>query len=83
MSYVRLFVGQGLNFLIAVFNIRAASKGKIWLTGVSDFAFCLVNFYLIQKIAAAGTTLEMFAYASGGMAGSMLAVKLTRRWDKP
>ena len=81
MTYLLLFCGQAVNFLIAVFNIRAASRGKIWLTGTSDFAFCIVNFLLIQKIAEASNTWEMLAYASGGMGGSMLAVKLTRKWD--
>mgnify|MGYP001586542033 CR=1 FL=1 len=81
MKYLFLFGGQGLNFLIAVFNIRAASRGKIWLTGSSDFVFCVVNFLLIQYIAVASSWLEILAYASGGMIGSMLAVRFTRRWD--
>ena len=75
-----LFFGQGLNFLIAITNIRAASKGYILTTGISDFLFCLVNFVLIQRIASAGSGLEILAYALGGMVGSMAAVYLTKHW---
>lgn len=81
MRYLLLFGGQGINFLIAVVNIRAASKGRMLLTGSTDFLFCVVNFLLIQHIAVSGAKLEVLAYATGGMVGSMLAVRLTRNME--
>lgn len=80
MRYLWLFVGQGLNFLLAVVNIRAASHGKWLLTGLSDFVFCVVNFLLIQRIAVANDWGELLAYAMGGGVGSIVAMFLTRRW---
>ena len=81
MRYLLLFAGQGLNFLIAVVNIRAASRGLITVTAISDFLFCAVNFVLIQKVASANDSTELIAYALGGACGSALAITLTRRWD--
>ena len=82
MRYAVLFFGQGLNFLIAILNIRAASKGYIKLTMATDFVFCLVSYGLIRRIADAGSTGELLAYASGGAVGSMLAIMVSRKWDK-
>lgn len=82
MRYAILFFGQGLNFIIAVVNIRAAARGLIKTTMATDFVFCVVNFLLIQKIAQAGNALELLAYASGGSLGAAAAILLTRRWDR-
>jgi hypothetical protein len=82
MRYLFLFAGQGINYLIAVINIRAASRGKLWFTSSTDFLFCVVNFLLIQHIAIAGSLRDLLAYAAGGAAGSTLAILLTRRWDR-
>jgi len=79
--YALLFFGQMLNFVIAVINIRAASKGKIAITMGSDFLFCAVNFILIQKVAQANNYQELLAYAIGGSIGSGLAILVTKRWD--
>ena len=76
-----LFFGQLLNFVIAVVNIRAASKGMILLTGGSDFLFCVVNILLISHIVVGRDWREVLAYATGGAVGSMIAMKLTQRWD--
>ena len=81
MSYLLLFLGQGLNFLLAVINIRAASKGLIKWTAASDFIISLVSFVLIQHIAKANNTMEIIAYASGGAVGSAIAILITRSWD--
>jgi hypothetical protein len=81
MRYAILFFGQGLTFIIAVINIRAAARGLIKTTMATDFVFCVVNFLLIQKVATAGTAFEMLAYALGGSSGAGLAILLTRRWD--
>lgn len=81
MRFLILFVGQLINFLIAVINIRAASKGKIAFTMGTDFLFCAINFLLIQKVAQAANSWELVAYATGGAIGSGLAIILTRRWD--
>lgn len=80
--YLLLFLGQGLNFLVAIVNIRAASKGKVAVTMASDFVFCAINFVLIQKVAAAQDWRELLAYAAGGSVGSACAIYLTRHWDK-
>lgn len=81
MTYLLLFLGQGINFLIAVVNIRAASRGYIKTTMASDFLFSAVNFLLIQHIATAKDWREMLAYATGGAIGSASAILITRRWD--
>ena len=82
MRYLILFGGQCINFLIAIINIRAASRGKIWITSSTDFLFSAVNFLLITKIAQARDMWEMLAYAMGGAVGSAIAIVLTRRWDR-
>lgn len=81
MIYLLLFCGQGLNFLIAVVNIRAASRGYVKFTMATDFVFSAVNFWLIQHIAQAHTGAELLAYATGGAIGSAAAIWLTRHWD--
>lgn len=80
MRYAILFFGQGLNFLIAVINMRAIASGRWAMTAVSDFVFCLVSYTLIQRIAHAGSSLELLAYAAGGTVGSLLAMYATRHW---
>lgn len=82
MTYLILFFGQGLNFLIAVINIRAASRGLIKWTVISDFVFSMVSFLLIQHIAHANNMWEVLAYATGGGVGSAIAILLTRKWDR-
>ena len=82
MIYVILFFGQGLNFLIAVINIRAASRGMIKWTVITDVIFSMVSFTLIQHIATAGNLWELLAYAVGGGAGSALAIYVTSHWDE-
>lgn len=76
-----LFFGQALNFLIAIINIRAASKGYIGWTMTSDFIFSAVNFTLIGHIAKANNWIELIAYAMGGAIGSGAAILVTRKWD--
>lgn len=82
MSYLLLFLGQALNFLLIVINIRACSKGKIAIAVLTDFAICVLGFGLIHVIAAAHVPLEVLAYALGGSAGSAGAILLTRKWDR-
>lgn len=82
MNYAVLFLGQALNFLLIVINIRACAKGKMLMTIVSDFVICVLGFWLIRLIATAGTWGEVMAYAAGGACGSALAITLTRRWDR-
>lgn len=79
--YLLLFFGQMLNFVIAVINIRAASRGYVPTTMLTDFVFCAVNFTLIQKVAQANNRKELLAYAMGGAIGSGLAIGLTSMWD--
>lgn len=83
MNYFLLFIGQAINFLIAVVNIRAATRGYIKLTMASDFLFSAVNFLLVQHIAKANNWGELLSYATGGAIGSATAILLTRRWDTP
>ena len=82
-KYLLLFAGQAVNFLIAIVNIRAASRGKMLVTCSTDFVFCAVNFALITQVAKAENVWELLAYASGGAAGSAIAIKMTRAWDRP
>lgn len=81
MSYLLLFLGQALNFLLIVVNIRACSKGKILAAVLTDFAICVLGFGLIHVIASAHAPLQVLAYALGGSVGSASAILLTRRWD--
>lgn len=81
MRYAILFFGQFANYTVAVLNIRAASHAKIWLTGLTDLVFCVVNFYLIQKVATAHSPYEMLCYGVGGALGAMFAVWLTKHWN--
>jgi hypothetical protein len=80
MRYAILFFGQGVNFLIAVINMRAIASGRWAITAASDFVFCLVSYTLIQRIAHAGSTFELLAYAAGGTTGSLAAMWVTRHW---
>lgn len=80
--HLMLFFGQMLNFVIAVINIRAASKGYIKITMASDFVFSAVNFLLITKIAQAHNYRELLDYAIGGAIGSGLAILMTKKWDR-
>jgi len=75
-----LFAGQGLNFLIAVVNMRAIATGRWGMTAATDFVFCLVSFLLIQRVAEAGSLLELLAYALGGTTGSLGAMWATKHW---
>lgn len=78
-----LFAGQGVNFLIAVINMRAIAAGKWGWTAASDFVFCLVSFTLIQQVAEATNRVEMLAYALGGTVGSLAAMWMTQHWTPP
>lgn len=78
-----LFAGQGLNFLIAVINMRAIAAGKWGWTALSDFVFCLVSFTLIRQVAEATNWVEMLAYAGGGTVGSLAAMWMTKHWTAP
>jgi hypothetical protein len=82
LRHLVLFFGQGLSYMLIVINVRAATKGKYAMTAGSDFLIGIVGFYLIQRIAAAGSWHEMLAYALGGSSGSVLAIWLTKHWDK-
>lgn len=81
MTYLSLFLGQALNFLLIVINIRACAKGKMWVAVTTDFTICVLGFGLIHLIASAHTPVDVAAYALGGACGSAAAIQLTRKWD--
>jgi hypothetical protein len=81
VTYLLLFLGQALNFLMIVINIRACAKSKILMAMATDFLICVLSFGLFRLIAQAHTWREMLAYALGGACGSALAIKVTRKWD--
>lgn len=83
MRYAILFFGMALGYLILVINIRAAlNRGKYLATGLTEFTYSLVQFGMIRSVAEAATWLESIAYAAGATVGSILAMWMTKHWDK-
>lgn len=80
MRYLLLFGGQCLSFLVVVVNMRAIATNRWWVTAVTDFTFCLINFLLVKMITEASQFDEAIVYAAGGAVGSLTAMRLTGHW---
>lgn len=76
-----LFFGMFFAYVILGLNIRALSKGKLAITGVTEFTYALVNFAMIQQVAEAHNWYEAFGYAAGATLGCLTSIWITRRWD--
>ena len=81
MRYGLLFFGQIVGFIILVVNIRALNRGKLLMTGITEFMYMLINFAMIRQVSEAQNWLEALVYAGGATVGSLLAVYYTRHWD--
>lgn len=81
MKYLLIGFGQALTYLLATINIRAAAKGKILPTVLSDFVLAAIVFWIIRAVAEAQSVGEFLAYVIGGGFGSAAAILLTRKWD--
>jgi uncharacterized membrane protein YfcA len=75
-----LFFGEGVAFMVATLNMRACAKGWIPSTLLTDALIAGLNFYMIHRIAEAGTWQEQAAYTAGAVCGSATGMALTRRW---
>ncbi len=82
MRHLVLFFGQGLSYMLIVINVRAAAKSKYLMTAGTDFLIGILGYALIQRIVDAHTWHEALSYATGGACGSVLAIWITKRWDK-
>lgn len=75
---IQLFLLQFVSFFIIVANTRAYTQGRYLWTAVTDMAFGLINFTIVQKVATARTWPQRLGYASGGMVGALVGIYLTK-----
>jgi hypothetical protein len=75
-----LFAVEFVAFALATANFRMCARGDVAATVSTDFAIAMFGYLVVRLIAAAEATswIEAFAYASGGAAGSFLAMRLTK-----
>lgn len=81
---MRLFllgVFQCGSYLVATINIRAATRGLILPTVITDIFLCFISFNIIRLVGEAQSQYEVLPYAAGGALGSAIAILLTRKWD--
>ncbi len=73
-----MFVIQTLNYGIMVVNYRAVGHANYFWSALSDFMLATFSFFVIKKIAKSDDSWHLwFGYALGGVAGSILGIRLS------
>lgn len=81
LTALALFAGMCVAYVVLGINIRALAKGKLLETGVTEFTYAMLNFFIIQRVAVARTVLEAIAYAAGATAGCLTSIYVTQHWE--
>lgn len=79
MGELQLGALMALSYFILVLNTRAIGAASYRGVAVTDVAIASVNFFVVQKVAAASTVGEFVAYVVGGVTGSLAALYLSTR----
>lgn len=82
MRVLAIFGAEAVLFLMATLNIRACAKGHLRSTLATDAVIAGLNFFLIQRIADAGTLTEQAAYIAGAVVGSAVGMWFTKHWTE-
>jgi hypothetical protein len=70
---------QFLNYLLIYMNYRMVARGSYLGTGITDAIILLINFTVIQRVAAAHSYPAQAGFIIGGVLGAQLGLWLTRR----
>lgn len=82
MRLLLLFICPAVAYVVLGVNLRALAKGWMLLTAGTEFAYALMSFYIIHRVAEASSFVESLAFASGAVIGTLASIKLTRHWDR-
>jgi hypothetical protein len=81
MRELQIFGLELIAFLLLTVNFRAIAKGFVKTAVGTDVLIAAVGFTLTKMIADAEGLSEQVAYVLGAAGGSVLGMRLTRRWD--
>ena len=68
------------SYAIAVLNMRAVGDGSRVNLALTDVAIASVNFFVVQRVAAAASRWEFVGCVIGGVLGAQLALEVALRW---
>lgn len=74
-----LFVLMCLNYALNTISFRMIARGSYLGTAVADALIAAFGFWMINEVAHAQTMVAFGGYVSGGVAGSMIGLWLTRK----
>ncbi len=78
-EFLLMFSIQIINYCLITINYRAVAQGNYLLTGVSDFIFASLNFFVIKKIAKSNDTIHQWlGYSLGGVVGALLGIYVSK-----
>lgn len=78
-EFLLFFVLMFVNYGLLCVNYRMVARGSYWGTAATDAAIAALGFTLVQRVAVASTLTAQAGYILGGVSGSMLGLRLTRR----
>ncbi len=78
-EFLLMFAVQLINYCLITINYRAVAHGNYLLTGISDFIFASLNFFVIKKIAKSDDTIHQWlGYSTGGVVGALLGIYVSK-----
>lgn len=76
-----MFCVQVIAYVILVLNLRALNRGKYTWTGITEFAYAMMNFWVFKRMVEAQTLEFVIIYATGATVGSLTAMWVTKHWE--
>ena len=78
-EFLLMFFVQIINYCLITINYRAVAHANYFLTGISDFIFASLNFFVIKKIAKSEDTIHQWlGYSLGGVVGALLGIYVSK-----
>jgi hypothetical protein len=78
-EFLLMFSVQIINYCLITINYRAIAHANYVMTGISDFIFASLNFFIIKKIAKSDDTIHQWlGYSLGGVVGALLGIYVSK-----
>jgi hypothetical protein len=80
-TFLVFFAIQFINYALLSWNWRAIATVRYWHNRLSNVFCVAVTYFLIKEIASATGWVALAGLICGGVVGSEVALRITRKWQ--